>query len=56
MMNVVLMLKVSLSLSHQYIPTIAEAVLERLTRESKTPEVRTMCIQVVSVLSCFAHS
>jgi len=30
-----------------YIPSITEAALERLTRESKTPELRTMCLQVV---------
>ena len=37
-----------LGLFSQYIPNIVEAALERLTRESKTPELRTMCLQVVS--------
>lgn len=30
-----------------------EAALERLTRESKTPELRTMCLQVVSTTTTF---
>eukprot|EP00731_Ephydatia_muelleri_P006494 Em0003g742a len=30
-----------------YIPSVAEIALERLTRECKTPNLRTMCIQVV---------
>ena len=37
-----------LTLPSQYIPSITEAALGRLTRESKTPELRTMCLQVVS--------
>ena len=32
----------------QYLPTIAEVAMSRLTRESRTPDLRTMCLQVVS--------
>lgn len=32
----------------QYIPSIMEVALERLTRESKTVDMRRMCLQVVS--------
>ena len=42
-----------LALFSQYIPNIVEAALERLTRESKTPELRTMCLQVVSTTTTF---
>jgi ATP/maltotriose-dependent transcriptional regulator MalT len=34
----------------QYIPNIMGAVLERLTQQSKTSELKTMCLQVVSKL------
>ena len=34
----------------QYIPNIMGAVLERLTQQSKTSELKTMCLQVVSTL------
>ena len=33
----------------QYVPSIMSIVFERLTQESKTSELKTMCILVVSV-------
>jgi hypothetical protein len=35
------------SVSFQCIPSFVELVLQRLTREVKTSELRTMCLQVV---------
>ena len=36
-----------LVLFRQYIPSLMEVALERLTRESKTTDMRRMCLQVV---------
>ena len=38
---------------YQYIPSIMEVCLERLTRESKTVDMRRMCLQVVSLATLY---